>query len=82
MVGDLRLVNRFFRGANLSCSLSTTISRTEGAVRYPMLLALPKPVLTVATDVLRDLDGDESLTSLWFCEFSCYRQGSLMSGLA
>ncbi len=47
-----------------------------------MLLALPNPVLAVATDVLRDLDGDESLTSLCIREFSCYRQGSLMSGLA
>lgn len=36
-----------------------------------MLLALPNPVLAVATDVLRDLDGDEALTSLWFLFTKC-----------
>ncbi|SJL04310.1 uncharacterized protein ARMOST_07673 [Armillaria ostoyae] len=36
-----------------------------------MLLALPNPVLATATDVLRDLDGDEALTSLWFLFTKC-----------
>ncbi|KAK0205061.1 hypothetical protein DFS33DRAFT_1274030 [Desarmillaria ectypa] len=36
-----------------------------------MLLALPNPVLAVATDVLKDLDGDEALTSLWFLFTKC-----------
>ncbi len=38
-----------------------------------MLRVLPNPVLAVTHDVLRDVDGDDALSSLWFRAFTLSR---------
>ncbi|KAK7027271.1 hypothetical protein VNI00_015360 [Paramarasmius palmivorus] len=43
-----------------------------------MLLDVPSPVLTVASDALRHLDGDHALESLWYLSTKC--KGSLHDG--
>ncbi|KAE9398891.1 hypothetical protein BT96DRAFT_773205, partial [Gymnopus androsaceus JB14] len=43
-----------------------------------MLANFPSPVLNVSADVLKDLDGSEALTGLWFLFTKC--QSSLNEG--
>lgn len=35
-----------------------------------MLVSFPSPVLSVAADVVKDLDGGEALSGLWHSEWS------------
>ncbi|KAF9256482.1 hypothetical protein L218DRAFT_803739, partial [Marasmius fiardii PR-910] len=43
-----------------------------------MLLDLPSPVLVVAPDVLRHIEGDQSLSGLWCLFNKC--KGSVQDG--
>ncbi|KAF8912556.1 hypothetical protein CPB85DRAFT_1169591, partial [Mucidula mucida] len=43
-----------------------------------MLRVLPNPVLAVTHDVLRDVDGDDALSSLWFLFTKA--KGGLLNG--
>ena len=33
-----------------------------------MIAALPSPVLSVAADVVRELEGEDALSGLWACK--------------
>ena len=35
-----------------------------------MISAFPSPILSVAADVVKDLEGEDALCSLWACAFS------------